>query len=135
MSKQDELIERARASAAAQARRAGQSAADVAFAVTEAEQIHRNPGLRAYLADMALRQAERQEAEKERAAQLEKQESERFYETLAQRYQDKLEFYRHQGVPEEIFAQQIWPGLVQQFVAEGKDAVDVERERRATSPY
>ncbi len=85
--------------------------------------------------DLERREAEKQ-AEKERQAEeLEEQENAKFYEALAERYQNRLDFYRRRGVPQSVFEATIWPKLARQYTVGEEDAVDRERRERSTSAY
>lgn len=59
----------------------------------------------------------------------------RFSADLERHVEDRRRFHALRGVPEAIFEADLRPEIERKFVAGEKDAVDAERERRASSVY
>ncbi len=105
------------------------------IAEDERKHINADPGLQAHIRDMEARQTQA-EAEKQReAVRLKDLQEQKFFEAYEARYQDRLEFYHHKGVPREVFDEEIWPELARQFARGEEDAVDQERRERSTHVY
>ncbi len=83
------------------------------------------------------RERERQQAEEHAAGQRQNRREREFKEALDCHYKDRLNFFRQKmpGLPEQDFAQDIWPELRAQYVAGEEDAVDRERREHSTSVF
>ena len=137
MSTTDERIERAKQGAAAEARRAGKSEAEVRAAVERAEEFHSDSRLQAHYDLMDREEAAREEAERRTAVQRENRREREFEEKLQTHYQKSLEWHKltRPDVPASIFDREVWPEMKRKFIAGKEDSADQERRERSAKVF
>lgn len=85
--------------------------------------------------DFEHRQAIAEGEEKLRAEHKEREREAAFADALEEHIEDRRRFHALRGVPESVFEADLRPEIERKFVAGEQDAVEIERQRRAASPY